>query len=299
VSRAAASRGQADLDALRAFATLAGAGRQFEDLEEALGKSQRTDPQKNRALANLLNKLGTAVTLQLESRGERRLLILYSFGLAALLCEALQFSVVLTWTWFLGQGLAGQPGQALPFSAALKVAISSRGTTRLFRLAAEIWTARRIRRIVARVPARRRFGRVFGALGLIVAWVAGLTLILKSLDATIFSDSFRKMIQISRRRSAFYYDAPIVQLTRGTATFLLQPLLRPILEGVDLQHLVDPAAVARWTCSFCHFLHARVWDACVLNARFCYNAMRIKPLRAILELSETDSWLADALRGYR
>ena len=135
MSRAAASRGKADIDALRAFASIVGFGGEIEGM---LGVSNSSDP-SGEMIEKALSGLGSAVASKLESPKERRIKLALSVTLAILLCELAQLTIVLTASWLFGAGVSAAPRGLLPFGAALGVALQSRALTRPLRLVAEAW----------------------------------------------------------------------------------------------------------------------------------------------------------------
>ena len=108
--RAAASRGKADIDALRAFASIVGFGGEIEGM---LGVSNSSDP-SGEMIEKALSGLGSAVASKLESPKERRIKLALSVTLAILLCELAQLTIVLTASWRdldLARAAAGAAGR--------------------------------------------------------------------------------------------------------------------------------------------------------------------------------------------
>ena len=259
VSRAAASRGKADLDALRAFANLLGVGGDLDAFEASLGLSSTNSTDPSGELVNkLFDGLGSAVTARMESPRERRITLALSVGLAIVLCEAAQFSLVLSLAWLLGAGLSSA---GLPFGAALSVAVSSRATTRPIRLAAEVWASMAVRRAIQRAPPRRRPRLALRGVLVVVGTLATLCVLLTRADVLLYAAGATAPL-----------DAPLVRLC-GFA----------------------PPRVGAVAGAVCAFLCARARDATAASEVVAAAAMRIKPLRALLELAETDAWLLGSL----
>ena len=227
VSRAATARGKADLDALRAFASIIGIEPELKKLEESIGVSPNATDQSDAILSNLF-EIGGAM-MQFESARQRRLCLTLSIGLSVLLCEAVHAVFILAMAWLLGGG-------ALP----VDVAIGSRALTRPFRLSAEIWSSIRIRRMLNPVPPRQRLSVALRAGALVLGALAAVWLL---------------VTQVARPR------------------------------------LLDGTAIS----AACVFLRARVADGVSASEALSKMAMSIKPLRALLELSETDAWLGEVL----
>ena len=265
VARAAASRGKADLDAVRAFATLLGVGSDLENLEQSLGVSSTntTDP-SGLLVERMMEGLGSAVASKLESVRERRMRLALAAGLAVVVCEAVQIGLVLALSWLIGAGLS--TGGSRPFGAALAVSLRSRATTRPLRLAAEVWVADKYRRSLMAVPPRNRPSSAVRYALVRLGALAALALLLSSADAAFYTAGAVAAI-----------DAPLVRVLTSFSRSALQPLLG----SLGLGRLVMPADVRSTAGAACAFVRARTCDAAALSGRLSEAAMGVKPLRAI------------------
>lgn len=275
VTRAAASRGKADLDAVRAFATMLGVGGDLGNLEASLGISSTNTTDPSGALVQkMMEGLGSAVASKLESPRERQTRLALAVGLSVVLCETFQMALLLSLSWLVGAGLSA--GGSRPFAAAFSVALKSRAMTRPLRLIAELWVADSYRRALMDVPPRgRRRSAMRNALVRTGA-LASLCILLTSADAALYT--------------AGAWGAPDVPLAKILCIFS-GAILQPLLRFLGLSKLALPDDVRRTTGAACAFVRARARDAADLSERLSDAAMDIKPLRALLELSETDAWL--------
>lgn len=281
VARAVASRGKADLDAVRACATIFGVGAEFDAL--GMVSSNSTHDPSAQVVDTLLAGLGTSVASKLESARSKRLTTALAVGAAILLCEALQASVVLGFAWLLGAGAA-----PTPFSGALQVMRTSRDTTRPLRLAAEIWVGVRTRRALARIPPKRRAAAAGHVAFTAVGVLSLVVVLLRSADGLLFGPGARAV----SLGTAAAGSAPLVHLLLG-----LRQLLEPVLRAAKVSHLVPAALLDGIAAAACACVRACVCDAAAASAATADMARGIKPLRALLDLSETDVWLADVVRG--
>ena len=290
MSRAAASRGKADIDALRAFASIVGFGGEIEGM---LGVSNSSDP-SGEMIEKALSGLGSAVASKLESPKERRIKLALSVTLAILLCELAQLTIVLTASWLFGAGVSAAPRGLLPFGAALGVALQSRALTRPLRLVAEAWATVKVRKQLSAVPpGRRPLVALRGAL-LAIGAVAAFCALLTKADAYLCmrgQGAATSIYGVQMLRG--YGDAPLARLARALAALLLTPTLTFLMKPIGLaQYVVQPGAVGASAAAGCAFVRARARDAAAASQVLSEWAMTVKPLRAMLELSETDDWIA-------
>jgi hypothetical protein len=121
LSRAVVARGKADMDAVRAVATLVGAEGDLDSFEASIGVNSTSSDKSGQVVNNLFELGGAALsslTARLDTPRERRQTLLLSVALSVLICEFAQAAIVIPISWLLGAGLSAAPGGQLPFAAA-------------------------------------------------------------------------------------------------------------------------------------------------------------------------------------
>lgn len=281
-ARAFTARGKADLDALRAFSTLLGMGDEFDKLQRNFGVdgSNATDPSAE-MLANMGEVVKAGLTSSFESPYERRQCLALSVILGMLMVEVVQLLVVLPVAWLIGAGLSAAPGGQAPLGAALSVALRSRHMTRPLRLGTQIWATMRIRRELRVVPPRRRVESAARCFAIMLAVVGTATLVLTQADKALFD-------YMSTSRA---YASSALGLNALTASIFHPPL-------VVLMRAIKPT-FAEPVASACTFLRGRGRDLTNILELLAEQMRRIKPLNALLDLSETDAWFVDSILELR
>lgn len=239
-------KGKSDIEMLRMFASLVGLDT---NSTIAFGAS----------LNSRLNDL-------LESPRERRLKSVFAASFSILTCEAVQLAVVSFLAWLLGVGNIRRIAGGLPRStAALMVALGSRGPTRVLRLVFEIYYFNKMRVTLATVPPRRRLAFVARQYAKIILPSVILLMMAASLETLM------------------------VNTRLPPAAWIYQSLLRIV--GFSKSNSARKSVAAMVTA--CGRASSCVQDLAGASASLASLARSVKPLRALLDLCETDAWLGD------
>ena len=201
-------------------------------------------------------------------------------ALAVAASELLQFTMLLTLGWLLGAGCWRPPPWtawlgSTPLAEAAQAALASRGPTRPLRLVAEAIAARRY---LLTVRIQRISGRVaFTAQRILLAAAiaTGLVSVLAFADASLLARGG---------------GIPAARVCRFLYVRTLGALSRSLGIGAGSGHGVERAvnAVAR------ALVDGTSWIGLCL-VRLEAAARSVKPLRAVLDLFESDVWVADAV----
>jgi hypothetical protein len=198
-----------------------------------------------------------------------------SAGLAVLLCEAAQLAVVAVSAWLVAaEKISGGVLAGSPATTALSIAVHSRGGTRPARLLFQVWTARRIRRALLARNAKARARLVMRIAGATSTAVALIGVLLVYAEGWIPGGSIPPLALFCRT------------LARG---------MQALLSSLGWEHAVDPQAVARGAAAACVWLRTAAVGAAGMATAAGEAAKSVKPLRALLDLSETDAWVFDTL----
>lgn len=298
MARAATARGKADVEAVRALATLVGAGDDMDAFAASIGldlgnSSSGGGGASDVLMDGLLGGLGTTLTAKLEGKPERRLALALSITCAVLLCEAVQLFAVLTAAWLLGA--------ATTLGGALGVALRSRTHTRPLRLLCEVWLAQSARRFIDAVPPRRRLGMASRAsLAVLAAAVVGVAL-LTGADALACGSGWAGAAASWRHLSGAPRPSSSSPLAIGASAVAhacasaLAALPGPFRSSGSSSQLINPVAVADATNAACTAVRELARALVEATISLAHALRRVKPLNALLDLSETDEWLQGAL----
>lgn len=290
VKRAFEARGESDFELVRAFATAFGFGNVVDDFAKDVFGVSNTSSQPGAELMDNFAEISQAVkSVLVENPKDRRVRVALAIVTALSLIELAQLAVVLPLSWVVGVGASGQA----PLAAALGVALASREVTRPLRLALQIWLGLRVNRQLKDWSPSQRVGTLRNYLLVILGAVAAAGLILFQADRMLGAGLGRAAATSSLGANTLFgktHLAPLVLLFRAL-TDALQPLLAPI----GLSKLLEPTAVAKAVSSFCALVIGRaraLAAACVVMSEW---ARTLKPFNALLDLAETDAWLAESV----
>lgn len=283
----AASYGADNLRALRVFASAFGAGDELAAVENSV-RQQIDDGSGVASIGeSLAGALGTKLRNVLESPRSRAVALWRSVAMAVVVSELAQLGVVATLAWLL------TPARRGALVAARATALASREYTRPLRLAAEFALARRFRREQLALPPRARAEHavrmLLGPAAAVaagwcaMAWLEGL---LGRSAAAAAASSYGLLCLPSP-------PLPPAVLPLRTAARLAAPLLGALPAALSsrLSPTALTAAALRLVEAAQSLGELAVSAAGVLAAW----ARTVKPLRAALDLVETDAWLADGL----
>ena len=209
----------------------------------------------------------------------------------------IQASVVLAASWLIGAGFSTAPASQLPVAAALHVTLFSRGVTRPLRLALEIWLSIHVGCTLADVTPRRRIEAALRWSLIAIAGMGGMVAILCQCDRMLGGASgaaaacTARGINPLRAKSHF---PPLALLFRALSRVLLT-ILSPLLARIGSLRPLEPLAVAEAVSSLCTLIRVRVRCLSTAFQTLAEGARKIKPLNALLDLSETDAWAAEAM----
>ena len=289
LSRAIATRGAADVEALRALARLVGVGS---------GGGDSLPLNMGNATA-LVQAAVDAALLQLPggepSAEARRQSVLVAISVAVVFCEGIQFFLVTLGAWLVGGGVGAASEGVIPLRAAASVALGSRQITRPVRLGVQVWVAQRVYRHVASLPRRRRSEYLVSMrrLGLIGAAALALSAVaLMQLDLTLTRPQHAAVSSMLGALHLRRQGMPPLAFMTGAFVRLLAALLRVL--GAPTP---DPMAFTKGAADACHLVLCRAGAALDGVAALAEAARTVKPLRALLDLTETDAWAVDTLKA--
>ena len=244
-------------------------------------------------MENVAQIASAAKSVLTENKQDVRVRRALAIATALFLIELAQFVLVLPASWLIGAGLSVPGGVPSPLAAALGVTLRSRAVTRPLRLVLQIWLSLRVNRQLQDWSPPKRVGRLRNYALVLLGCVAASGLLLVQCDRVMSSAgraAATSMLGSSTLLSKGYFP-PLVTLFRA-----LSELVKSALAPIGLASLVDPTAVAGATSTICAFLRVRMFEFAAACQVLSDSARTIKPLRALLDLSETDMWLVDGLR---
>jgi hypothetical protein len=289
LSRAMAARGAADVEALRTLARLVGvSGGGGDSLPLNMGN------------ATALVKAAVDAALSQLPGGElsaeaRRQSVLVATSVAVVFCEVVQFVLVTLGAWLVGGGVGAASEGVIPLHAAASVALGSRQITRPVRLGVQVWVAQRVYRQVASLPRRRRSEYLVSMrrIGLMGAAALALTAVaLVQLDLALTRPQNAAVSSMLGALHLRRQGMPPLAFMTGAFVRLLAALLRVL--GAPTP---DPMAFAKGAADACHLVLCGAGAALDGVAALAEAARTVKPLRALLDLTETDAWAVDTLKA--
>jgi hypothetical protein len=269
--QAALKKGMSDKQVLHSFTSLAGLDVHSTISDFAEGKSSDW-PEK-------LNEMRSRLPDVFESRAERRLKWFCAVWLSILTCELAQFALVSSFAWLVGAGHIHWKAHDLPRCAAsVAVALQARAPTRVLRLLAEIYTFRRMRATMNKLlPCDRAAFTIRRSAGIVWACAALLAIPVIT-EASMVGNIASKLPPL-----ALFWQFLLDSLTRLSGTF-------GCLKGISARK--GAAAVAE----ACAKARSGVQALAGESASFALRARTVKPIRAMLDLCETDAWAYDACK---
>lgn len=208
---------------------------------------------------------------------------LCALALSAVLCELLQFAALLTLGWLLGAECGPlavvpiAPGGDGRVSGAARAALASRGLTRPVRLAAEVLGYRAALRLLRERRAAERAALAVRRVLIAGAATAALVGLLAIADAALLTSGGGLPLA---RTCSWLHSA-----TLGVA---LPALGASVASPREVERSVGALAAA--------LVGSAEWlGGGVVN--LAQAARTVKPLRAILDLTESDAWVADGAVG--
>ena len=288
ISKALAARGAADMEALRALSGIVGGG---------IG----TDPVQGLSNATDLVQAGLDAAIKQLTASEpapsaKRRALLIAASVAIVAVELAQFATITIVAWLIGGGLELAADGTSPLRAAAGVALGSRQITRPLRLGVQVWGGRRIYPKIASMKRGRPLVRAKRHRWSLVAGVGAIAvtaLVLSRLDAVIdrprqaAASSVLGALHLRRRSSV-----PPLAALAGTSARVLGVLAAAL--GAPRPNVVATTEAAT---ALCHWLLGRAVAAAAGCASISQIARTIKPLRALLDLTESDSWAVDTLKA--
>ena len=151
--------------------------------------------------------------------------------------------------------------------------------TRPLRLACQIWAAVRVRRELDYIPPRRRLESAARSLALVAAVICLGGLAMTQANKALFS-----WMAISPSST---FASSVFGLTT-LAGGCFHPPLVVILQAIR-------PSFAQPTAAACSFLRGRGRDVAQLIEVGADGLRQVKPLRALLDLTETDAWFGELL----
>lgn len=288
ISKAVAARGAADLDAMRALSRIMGMGKEADQLEASLGLTRANETDKSSAylVQAALEMLGSQLVRGSQVRAHPRRDALFSVASAVILCETFQFALVTCLAWIIGGGVATAASSVTPLQAATHVAAASRQITRPARFAAELWSARLIHVKLGALSRRAR-----KHLALRCALGTGLVLLASGM-ALVCIETI-----LTRRRTAIWPVLAGQQLqTKGVPPIAsFAAIAASALSAVGFSS--EPRAAAQMASHASQSLLAWVCEFKKAIVLLAYTARKVKPLRALLDLTETDAWAYDTIQA--
>jgi hypothetical protein len=266
----ALKKGMSDKQVLHSFASLAGL-----DVDSTISSFEKQSTDWSEKLKEMRSRLPD----MFESRGERRLKWLCAAWLSILTCELTQFALVSSFAWFVGAGHISWKAHDLPRCAASAgVALQARAPTSVLRLLAEIYTFRRMRAAITKLLPRDRAAFTIRRSAGIVWACAALLAIPVMTEASMVGNVASKLPP-----AALLWQFFLDSLVRLSGTF-------GCLKGISARK--GAAAVA----DACVQARSAVQALAGKSASLALHARTVKPIRAMLDLCETDAWAYDACR---